>query len=183
MNLDTRDPDTLQGVAAEYMDALGRVQCQAVIGKDWSAVYKTSQDNDEIRLKLEDFLALDEAMAAAGVEPPFQRYVTRRNARATNAGDGIDKALDEAALEIGHGIGLLHGAVLEVRRHDSPGGSAITHREKCRLKQMSRRLRNQLDELDEAIDAEHRNGCAPHEPGAAVEHVKFGRERDGEGAA
>lgn len=153
MNLDTRDPDTLAGVTAEYVAALGKGKCQRVIGKADTALYQTANPtNGACKLTAADFVKLDCAMSAAGKHLPFARYLDRMTQRASGQMPTDVLSPIELTLEMGVWLGHMDSAVLEATHPQGPGGRKWTRNEYCAFKQLIEGGRKKLDELSVAVE-------------------------------
>lgn len=150
MNYRTRDPDTLKDVAAELRELLGVERCALLIARSVSWVNRVCDiDEPDKMFSIEQMVALDLACAATGKGSPFETWYQTRKSKATQPPKELE--LVDAVLQVDSTIGLLNNLVVTARAAQSPGGKKLTQAEKLSIKQMAKRVRKCLDEVDGAV--------------------------------
>jgi hypothetical protein len=146
-----RDTATLESVWSEYIDILGATDTAALIGKSKSAVYNSANPDCDWTLdKTEHFIVLDRACHRAKGRTPYRAYIDRQLG---SAGPDAIEDLNRAALDVGAALGSLQSAVNQAQSAGSPGGSSVTPGEGKQIKQITRNLRCECDDVDRAVDA------------------------------
>ena len=152
--LQPRDTDALESAVEEVIALLGAKEAAHVIGKSTSLIYDAASDTSAFMLKWEDRLALDAACFERHGAAPFHRWWGRQLAKRADGSSRECEDLMEATLDVGSAVGRLDDAVRHCRRPESDGGHKITPRERIHIKAATKRVRDELDDVDRAVDAE-----------------------------
>ncbi len=151
--LQPRDPDKLESAVEEVIALLGAKEAAHVIGKSPSLIYDAASENSAFMLMEEDRFALDAACFERRGVAPFHRWWGRQLAKHADGSSRECEDLMDALLDVSSAQGRLADTVRHVRHPESDGGHMITPREAIRVKAANKRLRDECDDVDRAVDA------------------------------
>ena len=148
-----RDADTLEAVIGEMIDLIGAKRLAAEIGKSATLIYDAASESSSYMLGLPDLLALDHMCWRQHQVAPFYRWQGRQLPKVSN-GDRSVSTVETELLDVVERLGPLTGDIKQARHPDGDGGERITRGEGKGIKARTKMIRDALDDIDRAVDAE-----------------------------
>lgn len=146
-----RDTASLSSVWADYIEILGVRDVAGMVGKSASTIYASANPDEDYLLDRSDlFVKLDRACLQAKNRAPYRAWFDRQMGA---VGAEAVEELSRACLNVGATLGALQGKASEALSPTSPGGERVTAHEGREIKQMTKRLRGECDDIDLAVDA------------------------------